>query len=463
MGYISKLLNRIKQFIFPTADIERAVGTPTVVSKKMEKNINLWYALYINEPPWETDKVQGLGLSAAICRELARPVLLEFNAEITGSQRADFLSSCFQEASAHFLRDLELGLALGGVAFRPYLFGDRLLVDATGPAAFQPTRFDASGWCIGGVFRDKPVRVGRDYYVRLEYHDLEGTDYTIHNRAFASDEAGTALRSEVALATVPEWADIAPETRLGGMTGPLFSYFRTPSANNIDPNSEAGVSIYSGAVDLIRQADEQWSMLYWEYYSGKRKVYANDTFIPVSEFDKDIFSIGSFGLNGDVPFFQVFSPEFRDQPLYRGLQNIIKQIEFQTGLSYGTISDPQTVDKTATEVRASRQRMYVLVDSIQKSLSKVFDGLLYAMDVYAGLYGLAPSGGYHAKYSWGDSVLDDEETKQARLADMRLDVTSGLIRPELYVAQKYGVTEEDALRMMPGLEETAGTEQDEVE
>ncbi len=463
MGYISKLLFKIKQWLFPKSEIEKAVGVPTAVSEKMEKNINLWYSMYVNEPPWETDRVCGLRFPAAICRELARPVLLEFKADITGSPRADYLSSCFQDASAHFLRDLELGLALGGVAFRPYLFGDRLLVDATGPAAFQPTRFDASGRCVGGVFRDKPVRVGRDYYVRLEYHDLDGADYTIRNRAFVSDEAGTALRSEVALATVPEWADIAPETHLGGMTGPLFSYFRTPSANNIDPNSAAGVSVYSGAVDLIRQADEQWAMLRWEYYSGKRKIYASSSFSPVDDFDKDIFTTGDFSFSDDIRIFETFSPAFRDEALYRGFQNILKQIEFQTGLAYGTISDPQTVDKTATEVRASRQRMYVLVDSIQKTLAKVFDGLLYAMDVYADLYGLAPSGGYNAVYHWGDSVLDDEETKQARLADMRLDVTANLIRPELYVAKKYGVTEEDALKMMPGVEDMSTEPQQEVE
>lgn len=67
------------------------------------------------------------------------------------------------------------------------------------------------------------------------------------------------------------------------------------------------------------------------------------------DFDKRLFEIAPFSKDGK--FFEQFEPSFRDEPLYRGLQNILKQIEFQVGLSYGTLSDPQSVEKTATEIQ----------------------------------------------------------------------------------------------------------------
>ena len=91
----------------------------------------------------------------------------------------------------------------------------------------------------------------------------------------------------------------------------------------------------------------------------------------------------------------------------------MKRIEFQCGLAYGTLSDPQNVDKTATEIMASKQRSYSTVKSIQHALQVALDDLLYAMNAYADLYQLAPAGSYTAVYNWDDSIVNDPgERKQ---------------------------------------------------
>lgn len=447
-NFFTGLWGRLKNFIVPQAAVQRAFDVSPAVSQTMEQNINLWYAMYINQPPWKTKDVLPLGLPSAICRELARPVLVEFAATITGSARAEFLHGCFQKAQEGFLRQLELGLAMGGVAFRPYLYGGRLLVDATSAAAFQPTKFDAADVCTGGVFRDR-ARVEGRYYVRLEYHDLEGGRYTVRNRAFRSDENGLT-GEEVQLAAVPAWAELQPEAVIEGVSGPLFAYFKTPIANTVDPESPVGVSIYSGAaVHLIQQADEQMEQLRWEYRSGERKIFADGTASSAAQFQNRLFEYGPF--TSDSNFFQPFAPEFRDEPLYRGFQNILKQLEFQIGLSYGTVSDPQSVEKTATEIRSGKQRMYVTVDSIQKALQHTFDALLYAMDVYASLYHLAPEGSYVASYDWGDSVLNDEDTKNAAFnRDLQM-VGSGILNAWEFRAKWLQEDEETAKAMLPEL------------
>lgn len=462
MGLVNGIVNTVKRFFFPQAVAEREFGVSPAVSLTMEQHIGLWYAMMVNTPPWQNCDVKAVGLPAAICREVARPTLVEFTANITGSKRADYLNENFQTAKENFNRALELGLALGGVALKPYIYGDNMLVDVTGAAGFQPTKFDPSGRCIGGVFKDKPVKVNGTYYVRLESHELNGTTYTIKNKAYYSDSAGS-VGADAQLTTIPEWADIEPEVAIENVDGPLFAYFKPPIANTADSNSMCGMSIYGDAatVELIKQADEQWERLRWEYKSSERKVLMDGTSSTADMFNKRLFEIGPFSSNGD--FFQHIEPQIRDDAIYRGFQNTLRRVEFNIGLSYGDISDPQTIEKTATEIRSSKQRKYVLVSSIQAALAHTFDSLIYAMDVYASLYGLAPAGDYEATYDWGDSILDDQETKDKEFSrDLQL-TSAGVMNPWELRAKYFNEDEDTAKAALPKMQDMTDEQQQEVE
>ena len=454
------MLTRVKNYLFPAAAAEREFKVTPAVSDTMERNINLWYAMYVNDPPWKTPAVVPLGLPAAICREVARPTMAEYTGTITGGARATFLDECFQAAAVKFMPQVELGLAVGGIAFKPYIYGDKLLIDATSATAFQPTAFDAAGRCTGGVFREKAKVDGR-YYVRMEYHNLEGDTYTVQNKAYNSDSSG-AVRDTVPLATVPQWADIKEEVVLGGIGRPLFVYFQNPQNNNVEADSRAGMSIYGGSiVDLVRRADEQWDLIRWEYESGQRKIIMDGTSTTANQFDKRLYEIGPFSRSGE--FYEVFSPEFRDEPLYRGLQAILKQIEFQVGLSYGTLSDPQSVEKTATEVRNSKQRMFITINALQKALEQTFDDLIYAMDAFATLYQLAPAGEYTVTHDWGDSILDDVDTQDKEFArDLQL-LSAGILNDWEVRAKWMGEDEATAKAALPGMEEMTTEPEAEIE
>jgi A118 family predicted phage portal protein len=462
MGLVNGIVNTVKRFFFPQAVAEREFGASPAVSLTMEQHIGLWYAMMVNTPPWQNCDVKAVGLPAAICREVARPTLVEFTANITGSKRADYLNENFQTAKENFNRALELGLALGGVALKPYIYGDNMLVDVTGAAGFQPTKFDPSGRCIGGVFKDKPVKVNGTYYVRLESHELNSTTYTIKNKAYYSDSAGS-VGADAQLTTIPEWADIEPEVAIENVDGPLFAYFKPPIANTADSNSMCGMSIYGDAatVELIKQADEQWERLRWEYKSSERKVLMDGTSSTADMFNKRLFEIGPFSPNGD--FFQHIEPQIRDDAIYRGFQNTLRRVEFNIGLSYGDISDPQTIEKTATEIRSGKQRKYVLVSSIQAALAHTFDSLIYAMDVYASLYGLAPAGDYETTYDWGDSILDDQETKDKEFArDLQL-VGADIMNAWELRAKYFNEDEATAKAALPKMQDMTTEGQEEVE
>ena len=462
MGLVNGIVNTVKRFFFSQAVAEREFGASPAVSLTMEQHIGLWYAMMVNTPPWQNCDVKAVGLPAAICREVARPTLVEFTANITGSKRADYLNENFQTAKENFNRALELGLALGGVALKPYIYGDKMLVDVTGAAGFQPTKFDPSGHCIGGVFKDKPVKVNGTYYVRLESHELNGTTYTIKNKAYYSDSAGS-VGADAQLTTIPEWADIEPEVAIENVDGPLFAYFKPPIANTADSNSMCGMSIYGDAatVELIKQADEQWERLRWEYKSSERKVLMDGTSSTADMFNKRLFEIGPFSPDGD--FFQHIEPQIRDDAIYRGFQNTLRRVEFNIGLSYGDISDPQTIEKTATEIRSSKQRKYVLVSSIQAALAHTFDSLIYAMDVYASLYGLAPAGDYEATYDWGDSILDDQETKDKEFARNLQLVSADIMNAWELRAKYFNEDEATAKAALPKMQDMTTEGQQEVE
>lgn len=465
MGWIDRFLRKFNKRSAPAGAAERAFGVRPAASQQMEENSSLWWSLYTDNPPWETCDVHPLGLPSKIGRELARSTLTEFSVSVSGSARAEYINRQMQTVVNRLGVILERGLCLGGVALKPYQDGGRILVEEF-TTGFTPTRFDGAGRCIGGVFQSAPVRQGNEWFVRLEYHDFipraGGPEvYVIENKAFRSGPDG-GIGAQVPLKTVDEWAQYAERMEIEGLEGPLFAYFKPPTSNNIEPGSSLGVSIYAGAtVDLIRQADELWEQLQWEYKSGERKIYA-DELADSAGLDGRIFVFGPFS-GGKGEFFQQFSPEFRDDPLYRGVQRILQRIEYNTGLAYGTLSDPQSVEKTATEILAARQRQYVTCKDIQGAFQAALDGLVYAMDALCGLAQLAPAGEYSVQYRWGDGVLDDPETRRQDMALDMQQVAAGLMCDWEFRMKWYGEDEQTARQMLPGARDMVEEEQDEVE
>lgn len=435
--------------------IENAFNVVPASSKTMQDNIVLWYALYINQPPWKNEDVHPLGIAGSIGKEFTRNTLSEFTMAVSGGPRADYMQQVIDCAFLPNLRrTLELGLCLGGVAYKPYIDSTgRLFIDATGATAFSPTEFDGAGRAIAGVFREVAY-IKYEPYCRLEYHgweiDENGTrTYIIQNKVYRGETGGG---DELPLDTVPRWSAYQPEVRIINLDQPLFSYFRNPSSNNIEPESLVGVSIYGGEpnIELLKQADEQWERIFWEFESGERKIFNDGPDSDVKNFSDRLFQRGLFTPSGEL--FNVFSPEFRHEALYSGFQWILQRLEYSTGLSFGTLSDPQSVEKTATEILAAKERQRKTVGAIQQELETTIDQLLAAMSAYCDLYNLAPVGDYETVYSWGDGVMDDPETiRQDKALDMQ-EISSGITAPWEYRVKWFGETPDEAQANLPEAE-----------
>lgn len=450
------LLDKIKGVLarmLQTGQVESAIGASIAVSRQMQQSIDLWVAMLQGDAPWQDDNTESLGLPAAIAGELARLVLVEFELEVAGENpRARFLAGEYAAFAPRLRPNLEYGLGCGGLAFKPYVDGGRLVVDCVPAWRFYPTAANSRGEITGAVFIEQ-VQIGKRWYTRLEQHRLTDTGYRVSNsayRSFSEHELG----SPVGLDAVDEWAGLEPEAEIRYKDGraperPLFACFRVPFANAIDPASPLGVSVYSRAVGLIAQADKQYSRILWEYEGSELAVDVSQEALRVEngkfatpERRQRLFRGLSLEGSSGSDLYQVFSPTIRDGSLFNGLDKLLKRIEFNCCLAYGTLSDPNNVDKTAEEIRSSKQRSYAAVRELQETLGAALEHLLWVMDLYTSLYGLAPAGEWEVAFQWGDGVLEDVEGEFARRKQL---ADAGYLKPEKLLAWYLGISEEEAL------------------
>ena len=122
------------------------------------------------------------------------------------------------------------------------------------------------------------------------------------------------------------------------------------------------------------------------------------------------------------------------------------KIEFLVGLAYGTLSEPTDIEKTAYEIRVSKQRSYHTVTAMQDAWHKGFEKIIYAMRVLALLYDMVPDGETELNCNWGDGVLEDTEAEYQRRWSM---VVAGKLKTETFLAWYFGCSEEEAKNMMP--------------
>lgn len=153
----------------------------------------------------------------------------------------------------------------------------------------------------------------------------------------------------------------------------------------------------------------------------------------------------------DKPFMDTFSPDIRDTSYFNGWNHLMRMIEFDCNLAYGTISDPNNTDKTAEEIKASKQRSYSFVQSCQTALQHALEDLVDAIAFWCDIYQLCPSGTYQTSFDWDDSIVTDVESE--RQSD-RLDVSMGAMPLWEYRMKWYGETEEQAKAAVQKPEET---------
>ncbi|MEG2087214.1 MAG: phage portal protein [Angelakisella sp.] len=400
----------------------------------MERQIADWARLYRQGSLTGRSKLR---LPSAIASELARLAVCELDSSVVGEARGAYLDRQYQRVRKQLRVWAEYGFACGGMVLKVIPRGGELPVECITAENFVPLEQDSTGRVTAAEFWEERWLEGRRYR-RMERHRLEGSRYTITNRVL--DRWG----NEVPLGTLPCWAELAAQATLEGIHRPLFVCFRTPMANCMEPDSPLGVSVYAAASQLIEQAEQQWERIEWEYKGSELAVDASedlfehrrDGSVVLPQGQERLFRAHDLDIGqSGGKFLEVFSPEIRDRALFCGLDSILRRIEFNCGLAYGTISDPQQVERTAQEVRAGRQRSYAMVCDLQGALEAALRELCEVLDIWATVYELCPDEPWQLRVCWGDSVLVDSETLRE---SHRKDVAAGLMSVQEYRAVWYG-------------------------
>ena len=330
---------------------------------------------------------------------------------------------------------------------------------------FVPVAWD-SAEVTEGIFVTRTAKQGW-YYTLLEWHLWDGTTYVIRNELYRAEqdhggEAQDILGYRYPLAALYPYLD--EETRIN-VERSLFTYFRTPVANNIDDNSPLGVSIYGNALETLHAIDVVFDSFVREFRLGKkriivparmiRKIVDPVTGAMVRYFDATDETYEALSTDDpDSLKIQDNSVELRVDEHVAALNAFLNIFCLQVGLSAGTFSfDAASGLKTATEIVSENSKTYKTVKNYQNQITPAIERLVDAIIDVARLYDMTWQGmsiealaarGYEVKITMDDGITQDRQTNINEGITL---VGAGLMSKKTFLTDpKYGInlTEEDA-------------------
>ena len=432
-----------------------------------------------------------LNLGKALCSELAGMVWTDqtdVNLSTSGvaeGQRdllAEYVASVLEKNNFNvkMLEAIEQAAALGGEALKVWY---EVKHDAEGNEIpdsgsvrigycmadqFVPTAWDNAD-ISEGVFIQRIAKDGY-YYTRLEWHKWDGATYVITNELYRSDiqkngaqESQDILGYRYPLNTIYPYLN--ERTEINTIEKSLFSYFRTPVANNLDDNSPLGISIYGNAMETLHALDIAFDSFVREFRLGKKRIIVPARMIktvvdPVTGKQVRYFDAQDEtyeALSTDDPDslkIQDNSVELRVEEHVAGINAFLNIFCLQVGLSAGTFSfDAKSGLKTATEVVSENSKTYKTVKNFQNMISPAVKSLVDNIIAVASLYDVQYEGvsiareaekGYEVSVILDDGITQDRQTN--------INEGMALVNARLMSKKKFltdpkfgqGLTEEEA-------------------
>ncbi|HET4256062.1 TPA: phage portal protein, partial [Streptococcus pneumoniae] len=141
----------------------------------------------------------------------------------------------------NFERYLESCLALGGLAMRPYIDGDKVRVAFIQAPVFFPLESNTQDVSSAAILTKTIKSEGRKnvYYTLVEFHEWVTADgqetgstndkkyYRITNELYRSD-VNDVLGQRVNLSELDKYKNLEPVTVFENLSRPLFTYLKTP-------------------------------------------------------------------------------------------------------------------------------------------------------------------------------------------------------------------------------------------
>lgn len=426
-----------------------------ISSAQMEQWVQECINIYRGEPSWlsEDENIDTVNFAKSICSEVARLTMLATSITVDGSARAGWLQERVNEMYFQLREWIEYGCAYGTIILKP----DGQTVRMYTPGEFEVT--DSEKGNITGIVFHNWEKEGDKWYTLLEYHRFEGKQYAITNKCYLGDYPDDT-KKQVEIALSP-WSNLAEEVYINNVDRMLFGVFRTPQANNIDISSPCGLPIFSEAVQELRDLDIAYSRNAEEIFDSSRTVLLDSDAMLSGGGKKVVNSAAALehrrenmklprvvkNIQGDGKelFYQEINPQLNTEMRLKGLNALLNQIGYKSGFSNGHfVFNESGGIQTATQVEADQQRTIQMVKDVRDRAETCTDGVVYALDVFADLYGYAPSGDYEIVYDFGDITYNREEDR-ARWWGY---VQSGKVPAWRFFVKFEGMSEEDAKAMV---------------
>ena len=528
---ISEVFNKMfsKETIENTFRVKSGVSSEMKTAIELWADMYSGKSPWLTEGTYDNPiRVTSLGLPAMISSEKARTALLEFQSEITtptkevevpnpkyeeerpqdeygnilphiekptivedkpttSVERAKYLDLQYHKRLLpKLMQNIEYGIAKGGLIIKPYLVKNNIIkgeekkyeynieFDFIQADNFYPLSFNGNDDITEAIFIQTKVKGEKTYY-RVEYHKWEDNTVTIINKAFLSQEQNTnapinkgfELGKEVPLSTVDEWKTLEPLATINDIQQPLFAYFKVPIANNIDTSSPLGISGFARAVDLIKDADMQYSRLLWEYEGGELAIDIDRDALRQMEIETTVLDgvrketrtvlpkmqqrlFRKVELEADGDTYHPYAPTLRDTSYTQGLNTILMRIEDVCCISRGTLSDASNEARTATELKILKQRSFQENKHIQDAIQKTLEDVIYIMDAYCDMYNITVKGDYDVSFDFDDSLLTDYDTEVAKKLQL---MQNGIVGKKEVRMWYMGETERQAEQALEAIRE----------
>ncbi len=447
----------------------------------------------ISKPEAKRDMAR-MNVPKAVCAELASLVWgqgVEVNVTRKGTTLTDGAEDPLGEFISRVLRDnafstkmqehIEQVVALGGGALKVWQ-EQRHTEDGTpipetaairiGYAMadqFVPIAWD-NARVTEGVFISRQAKGGY-YYTRLEWHRRSGLTYVIDNELYRSDmqkKADGSGEPQDILGYRYPLAELYPhldEHVAIPVEHALFSYYRTPIANNIDDNSPLGVSIYANALGTLHALDVVFDGFVQEFRLGRKRIIVPTSAIRVVHdpmtgemrryFDpNDEAYVALRTEDAQQLKIQDNSVELRVEEHIAALNAFLSILCLQLGFSPGTFTfDQKEGLKTATEVVSENSKTYKTICSVQNMLRPAIEALVDNIITVASLYDMTwngqpirtlAAGGYEVSLVFDDGVTQD---RTANMNEGVMLVGAGLLSKFTFLTDRrygQGLTEEQA-------------------
>lgn len=354
------------------------------------------------------ENIDDINFNAIFSNKLANYVVSDSNMNIEGENaRTDLLNKVGQSLWKQAKKMVSMGFGYGGVVIVPYVKGGKLYRNLVPQDRLTIDEMDGELITGATILAEKRViegTINSTTYLRWTNYQIKNNNLVITQQF--SDENGKQIPA-------PDfWQDIQEVMTITNVDRCPFGYIKSP-INNRKQSDKYGVPITYGCDATILEIKETMKQLVREFELKEAFVGADATM-----FGKN--GLPSNGLFKKIDstqddFFEVFDPQFRDNSYMVRLQELYKRLEHEIGTSYGIISEVNTPQATATEIKRSMYDTFVLCDDMRSNIEKGLDDFFYACNVLANAYNLSAQGEYNVSYDWSYSLLEDTDSEWAHL------------------------------------------------